>query len=408
MNKKTINNIISLYGFSFTKVLLPLISIPYLTRVLSVDHYGLVAYTRSLIGYFQLFIDFGFVLSGTKKIVRYGENTTEISRIRGGILFAQLIIAVLLIPVLIGCCLLIPIFKGHEIYLIISYIPVVLSVFLFDYIFRGLEKMHILTIRFFVLKGVSTFSIFLVVKGDSDIFWIPMLEVLGSVLAILFVNVQLRNIGVGIVIHGFREAINELKESAIFFVSNVSQALFSCLSTIIIGVFLSSADVAYWSLCIQLVTAAQTMYQPITDGIYPRMVATKDIRIIKRILIIFLPLIGCACICVYYFSRYALIAVGGVRYGVASSALRILIPVMFLGFVCNVFGWPTLGAINRDKEVTISTIIGASFQLIFMITLGLSGRFNLISIAICRSITELVLFIVRFSYFKRYRGEFVP
>ena len=62
MNKKIAGNIVFLYGFSFAKIILPLITLPYLTRVLSVDAYGVVSYTKSVIAYFQLFIDFGFML----------------------------------------------------------------------------------------------------------------------------------------------------------------------------------------------------------------------------------------------------------------------------------------------------------------------------------------------------------
>ena len=113
MNKKTIANILSLYGFSFAKIVLPLLLLPYLTRVLSVESYGLVAYTKSLVAYFQLFIDFGFVLSGTKKIAKFRDDRNKINGIIGDIMIARISLAIISIPVLIIFSLYIIILNIH-------------------------------------------------------------------------------------------------------------------------------------------------------------------------------------------------------------------------------------------------------------------------------------------------------
>ena len=407
MNKKTIANILFLYGFSFAKIVLPLLLLPYLTRVLSVESYGLVAYTKSLVAYFQLFIDFGFVLSGTKKIAKFRDDRNKINCIIGDIMVARIGLAIISIPVLIIFSLYIPIFHGVELFLYLSFIPVFLTIFLFDFLFRGIEKMHLLTIRFVVMKGISTALTFIFVHDDNDIFLIPLLDIIGSIVAIVFVFIQIRKENFKIKSNGIKSSISELKDSSVFFVSNIAQTAFSALNTILIGLFLSSGDVAFWSLCIQLVTAVQTMYQPITDGIYPQMVASKKISTVKKVLKIFMPLIGLGCIFTIVVSRYALIIIGGMKYSYAENILRLLVPVMFFGFPCIIFGWPTLGAINKDKQVTISTIVGATFQLIFLLALGLSGNFNLVTIAFCRSLTEILLFLIRYITYRKYRDEFV-
>lgn len=406
MNKKIAGNIVFLYGFSFAKIILPLITLPYLTRVLSVDAYGVVSYTKSVIAYFQLFIDFGFMLSGTKKIVRCKGDKAATSRLMTDILVSKGFLVILSIPVLVVLSFCIPIFKGYEFFLYLSFIPVALTIFLFDFVFRGLEKMHLLTIRFLMMKGISAALTFVFVHGDTDIMWIPVLDTIGSVLAIIFVIAELKKEGLGLKFSRFSSAISELTDSAVFFVSNMAQTVFSALNTIIIGLFLNAADVAFWSLCMQMVTAVQTMYQPITDGIYPQMVATKDLSIVKKIMKIFMPVITIGCIFTLAVSRYALLIIGGAKYIAAENVLRLLVPVMFFGFPCIIFGWPTLGAINKDKLVTFSTIIGALFQLISLVLLGVTGHFNIFSIAICRSLTEIILCGIRFCFFIQNRTEF--
>ena len=58
-----------LYGMSIAKIVFPLLTLPYLTRVLSVESYGVVSYVKAVMQYMQLVVDFGFMLSGTKDIV---------------------------------------------------------------------------------------------------------------------------------------------------------------------------------------------------------------------------------------------------------------------------------------------------------------------------------------------------
>ena len=69
MKSNVIKNTIMLYGMSIAKIVFPLLTLPYLTRVLSVESYGVVSYVKAVMQYMQLVVDFGFMLSGTKDIV---------------------------------------------------------------------------------------------------------------------------------------------------------------------------------------------------------------------------------------------------------------------------------------------------------------------------------------------------
>ena len=62
-NKKIVNNTIMLMIFNIAKIIFPFITLPYLTRVLSTEAYGTVAYVKTVMTYMQIVVDFGFVLS---------------------------------------------------------------------------------------------------------------------------------------------------------------------------------------------------------------------------------------------------------------------------------------------------------------------------------------------------------
>ena len=79
---------------------------------------------------------------------------------------------------------------------------------------------------------------------------------------------------------------------------------------------------------------------------------------------------------------------------------------VFFSFPSMLYGWPTLGAIGKKKQTTLTTIIAAAFQTAGLAVLALTHSFDLIHIAVVRGVTEALLFALRFSFYWKYRGEF--
>ena len=172
MKKNIIRNIIMLYGLSIAKIVFPLITLPYLTRVLTVDTYGTVSYVKTIMTYLQLTVDFGFMLSGTKDIVKGKQNGEDLGKITGDILLARIILGIIAFAVLVGLIIVLPILRENVLYTFLSYVSVFFSIFLFDYVFRGLEEMQVITIRFVIMKGIAAALIFVFVHNDTQIIWI--------------------------------------------------------------------------------------------------------------------------------------------------------------------------------------------------------------------------------------------
>ena len=405
MKNIIIKNTVMLYLMNIAKILFPFLTLPYLTRVLTIECYGTVAYVKSVMQYMQIIIDFGFLLSGTKDIALSNDKNSlnqEISYI----FWAKMILSLLAAIALSIATFTIPILKFAILYTWLSFIVVFLTNFLFDFLFRGLEKMEIITIRFVAMKGIAMILTFVFVKGDADILWIPILDILGSSIAIFFILKELRKLQIRIKLTPISYVWYKLKDSAIYFFSNMASSAFLAMNTILIGLFLPTTDVAYWSVCLQICTAIQTMYTPLTDGIYPQMVKKRSKKIIKRALQIYIPIIICGCILLYFIATYILLIVGGVNYTEATPVLRTLIPVLFFGFLSMLFGWPSLGAIGKQKETTLTTIIAAIAQIIGVVLLIIFKSFTLINIAILRCIVEAFLALLRIGNCYRFRNLF--
>ena len=105
-------------------------------------------------------------------------------------------------------------------------------------------------------------------------------------------------------------------------------------------------------------------------------------------------------------SKTILGIVGGKQYIDAYKIFRALIPVMLFSFPGMLLGWPTLGAIGKQKQVTITTVITAVVQVLGLVILILINKFNLIFIALLRGFTELIMFLLRLFYCIKFKEEY--
>lgn len=388
------------------KIFFPLITLPYLTRVLSTECYGIAAYVRAAMLYMQTVVDFGFMLSATKSVAESADDKYKLERIAGINIISKFIIAIFSGMILFFVSLCIKILRENILYTFLSYIPVVLTIFLFDFLFRGLERMHIITARFVIMKTISTILTFIFVKSDSDLLLIPVLDTAGSFIAVLWVINEIRKLGIKIKIPEICECFIAIKESSIYFISSAASTSFNVFNTLLAGIFLPASDVAYWSVCMQIIGTAQGFYIPVSDAVYPEMVRSKNITIINRIMKIFLPVIILGCVLSYIYGDIGLYIIGGNKYLSAFKLFRSLIPVLFTGFFSVIYGWPVLGSIGKVKQITITTITASIFQVISIIALAFSGKITLLSMSFIRNMTEIILFAGRFIFYRKYKNSF--
>lgn len=409
MSKSRISsNIIYLYFLTIAKILFPLLTFPYLTRVLSVDVYGMVSYVRATIIYMQIFVDFGFSLSAVKDIARIKNDKTRVGEITGDVIIAKLLLCAIGMLILLVLCVSISILQNNLLYTFLSYVVVILSVFLLDYLFRGIEEMQLVSLTFIIMKGASTLLTFVFVKGDADILWIPVLDIISSFFALFFVYVQLKKLHIKIIFRNIIYAWRSLKESFIYFISNMATTAFGGLNTMLIGIYIPDVkEIAYWSVAMTLVSGAQALYNPITGGVYPQMVKNPSMRIIRRLLLVFMPCVILGCLFTWVFAGDIVRIVNGPNYDEAAEVLRYLVPVLFFSFPGMLIGWPALGAIDKASDVTKTTVLSCIFQLAGLSLLILCNQFTLLMISIARDMTEAVLLGTRVGYLVKYRKYFV-
>ena len=402
-----IKNTSSLYILNIVKLLFPLLTLPYLTRVLSLDAYGMVTYVKALIAYVQLVIDFGFMLSATKNIVNACANPSKIGRIVGDTLAEKIFLSI--ISILIYSILMwqIPIMRENILFSVLYLLATVTNIFIFDFLFRGIEKMHAVAIPYVVSKTIITILTFIVVKDDSSILWIPILEGVGNLVAAVVSYGFLHHYGIKLSFSDLPVWVKDLKESSIYFLSNFATTIFGVFTTVISGFYLQSQEIAFWGIALQLLSAAKSLYNPIANSLYPHMIGTKDIQSVKKINRIMLVLIIFGVLIVLFFSNQILSIIGGEKYTISADFLKYLLPAFVASFYSMIYGWPVLGAIDKVKETTMTTILASIVQILGLGIFILSDNFSLVTLAICSSMSEVVLWISRYLIYFKNRSLFV-
>jgi len=386
---------------NIVKLVFPILTLPYLTRKLSTNAFGIVTYVKALMVYVQLIIDYGFLLSATKEIVFVANDKEKIGRIAGDTLVEKTILAIIALLFFIIAVIFIPTLNKNKVFSLLYLLSVLITIFLFDFLFRGLEKMHLIAIPYIVAKTIATFFTFVLIKGDSQLLLIPILEIVGNMAAIIISFYFVSKLEIKISFSPIYKWLKDLKESFVYFISNFATTVFGALTTVIAGFYLSMSDIAFWGICMQILSAAKALYNPITNSLYPYMLREKDLKIIKKInLLMIIPMVIGSMI-VLFDSEAVMQIIGGEKYIAAGSILTILLPAFIFSFYSMIYGWPVLGAMGKIKETTTTTIIAAVVQICGLGILILFNRFSLYGLAISCSLSEMTLFIARYIiYYK--------
>lgn len=400
-------NTFMLYIMMASTFIFPLLTFPYLTRTLGAENYGIVVLANAVMQYFQLLIDFGFILSGTAICSRERNNKEKLQKITSSIVYGKLLLSALGLVIVILLVLFMDLFKGKEMFIICSYIPLMLTSFVPDYLFRGIEKMGIITYRTIASKFAYTFLIFLLVKSPSSYFYIPLSLFVSNLIIVLwswsYINKKLK---IKLIIVKVQDVFKQLKESSIFFASRIATTVYSASNIFVLGLYgYSDTELGIYGASNTLINYGKSMFSPIADSLYPYMVKNKNHRLVKKIIMVLIPAIMLGCLVLFVFSDLFIKIMCGKEYLDTVPIFRRMIPMLIITLPEYLYGFPMLGSINRNDKANLSVMFGAAFHFIGLVILYFFKLLSFYNIIYLTTATETLILILRIYYFNKYKGN---
>lgn len=399
-NKKLTKNIVALIIVQFSNYIAPLLVLPYLTRVLSIDQFGIVVLSFSVCSLALIMTDFGFALSASYWITKNRDNKVKAMKYIGAVFGAKIILATISISLVLFYLITFKNEYSQNNLLILGIVLTVLfQAFQSVWFFQGIEKMKNVTICMVTSKIIYVVLILLFVKksDDSDIVLICL--AISSLIASGLGVIRIFKEGYGILRPTVREIMEVLASSFTFFLSRAAVGIYTSASTFIVGSFSGLQQAAMYSSAEKLYQAGQSASSPLSQALFPYLARSRNTNTLMKILLFLLPvmIIGVG-LCIY-FSREIIILIYGADYQDAAPILRVFLLTSIFTFLSVNLGYPAFAIYDRLALVNISVYIAAALHLLCLAGLYVSGSISALNIAICVCVVEFFVLALRFSMF---------
>lgn len=398
-------NTLMLYILTFSNYFLGLIVAPYETRVLGTQGYGLLGAATAVMVYFQLVIDFGFLLSGTQEVALHREDADRLSTIFTAITWGKALLTGLSAVVLVVLCSVLPVWQNRLTFYLLCFAYTSLNSFIPDYLYRGMENMSAITVRTVCIKVFFTIGIVLLVKGPEDIWLIPVINIVGNGIAAgySFYDVKKR-FGVRLCRIRLRDVLACMKKSSVFFYSRIATTAYSAMNTVILDVISGSgATTAFYTSADKLISTGKSALSPISDSLYPYMVKNRDFKLVKKVLLILEPLIFVFCAVCFVWAEPLCSLVFGPDFAPAGQVLRAMLPVGVVILPSYICGFPMMSAMGISKHANYSVIFGSVIHILNLLFLSLTGNINMVTLGLSVSVAETLILAYRLAVIWRNR-----
>lgn len=393
--KRLFENFISLSILQGLNYILPLVTFPYLVRVLGVEKFGLLSFATATIAYFQILTDYGFNLSATREVAIYRDNKEKLQEIFSSVMiikFGLLLVSLILLSIVVFS------FNKFRQDWLVYYLSfgMVLGQVLFPvWFFQGMERMRYITLLNILAKGLFTVAIFVFVRTQEDYWKVPLLNSIGFLIAgVVSLWIVYRYWAIRVQPVSKASIVNQLREGWHIFVANLTGNIYGQGTIFILGLLKDNAVVGYYSIAEKLLKAISGLVQPLAQTIYPYL-ARKNIFKIKNVLqktyktililnSILLLILVLGVKYVYYFF------VGKVAFEISLTYYVLSTAIFFT--ILNVLKQPLIYILKKDLENSKMYIfVGVSFiPICFLLTYS----FAAIGTAISLLYVEVSIFIL--------------
>lgn len=360
-----------------TQMLFPLITFPYVCRVIEADGIGQINFFQSIISYISLFTCLGIPMYAIREIARDRSDVVQMNRTAMEILLLHSMLTLVGYAIVAILCLTIPQIQVNiSLFLILS-LTIFFTAIGCEWFYQGIEDFKYITIRGLIIKTVSVVLLFIFVKSKTDLLYYGCYTVFGVLGGNIFNFFRLRKY-----IHRENIIFSELhikrhvKPVLKVFSFSVVTSIYLQLNTVLLGFLKNALAVGYFAAATKVMQMLLTMSACLGSVMMPRashLIAENKEDEFNRLiqksydftLAIALPMtIG-----LIFCAPSLITALCGVKFEHSILPSQIIAPIILMVAISNVFGIQVLFPKGKINIVTLCCGIGAVADLLLNLCL---------------------------------------
>lgn len=389
--KRLIENFASLTVLQVAGYIFPLITIPYLARVIGVDKFGQIAFATAVMIYFKTIVDYGFNYTATRDIAKVRENKDKLSEIYSAVMWAKIGLMIIAAVILLILILIVPKLYEMRLLLVLSFCIIPGYIMFPEWLFQGLERMKYITILNVLSKFVFTIAVFVFIKEEKDYVIQPLLLALGFFVAgLISLRIISSKYKIAFLKPSKRDIVNVMSRSTDVFVNQLVPNIYNSFSILLLGFFGGTYFNGIFDAGNRFTNISQQVLNVISRTFFPYL--SRNIE--KHAVFLRLNIIasGGMVLFLMFFAPYIIDYFFTSEFKDAVLVLRILsISLLFLS-LSNIYGTNYMILQGYEKNLRNITIICSVFG--FCIAWPLIYYLNFVGAALTISITRGVLGIL--------------
>lgn len=384
-------------------LLLPLVTTPYLSRVLGAEGIGIYGYTYSIVTYFILFGSLGVSMYGQREIAYAQENVEARKKV-----FVEIIIFRFITIAIASIFYYFFFIRGaeYQIYYQILLLELIAAAFDISWFFQGMEEFKRTVTRNVLVRICSVSLVFILVKTKEDLVKFTLIYSLADLIGNLSLWIYLPKYIKGIKVKNIN-VFKHLPQILLLFIPQVANQIYKILDTTMIGSLVENkSETGYYEQGQKVIRLLLTVVTSLGVVMVPRMASTyasgdnEKIKTYMKMSFKFVFFLAFPIMFGIMSISEAFVPVFfGNGYEKVVILINIISPILILMGMGNVLGTQYLLPTKRQKEYTISVTIGVVVN--FILNYFLIKQFASIGASIATVSSELVIVIIQFQYIKK-------
>ncbi|MGL5228980.1 MAG: flippase [Bacteroidales bacterium] len=352
-------SLLQIAGYAF-----PLITMPYLARVIGANGFGKIAFASAIIVWIQTIADWGFNYTATRDVAQNKDNIEKVSEIFSNVLWSRCFLMLLSLVILIIAIIIIPSFQAESTIILVTFIMVPGHILFPDWFFQALEKMKYTTIFNIIIKIIFSLLVFIVIKEPDDYIYQPLfISISYVVCGFISMWLIIKKWKYKILKPELNSIVRTIKYSTDVFLNNLFPNLYNSMSVMLLGVYGGSLSTGIFDGGNKFISISQQFHSVIARSFFPFLVRRTDkhsvfvkINILTGVFISFF---------LFMFSPFIIEIMLGPDFEHSVFVLRLLAISLIFLIISNTYGTNYLIIIHKERLLRRITMICSVIGMIF-------------------------------------------